>query len=386
MITISDKYKCCGCSACVQRCPKHCITMQEDDEGFLYPHVNEELCIDCGLCENVCPVLATKQSHEPLKVFAAKNPDENVRMESSSGGIFSMLAVSIIREGGVVFGARWNKDWIVEHSYTETIEGLKAFRSSKYVQSNINGSYQKAEEFLKEGRKVLFSGTPCQIAGLKSFLRKEYYNLLTVDCACHGIPSPKLWQKYLSEVSKGKVIVAINHRDKRTGWRNYSVVIQFANGKKKAQPHDDNPWMRAFIHNLILRPSCHHCKAKLPNSRADITLGDLWGAKDLLCNYDLTKQDDGISLVITHNERGKNACVNSGVFFIKYLDISEVSQFNPAISKSAPVHPRRSEFFSRISAGKTFVSLTKSLTKDPFMMRVKLYSAQLLNSLYKQTI
>ena len=200
MINIIDKKNCCGCNACVQHCPKSCVTMQEDEEGFLYPIVDQEACIDCGLCEKVCPVLNQGEERKPLQVYAANNPNEEIRMQSSSGGVFTLLAETIIQEGGVVFGARFNDDWEVIHDYTETKEELAAFRGSKYVQSRIGDSYCQAEQFLKKGRKVLFTGTPCQIAGLNLFLRKEYGNLLTVDFICHGVPSPGVWKSYLEEL------------------------------------------------------------------------------------------------------------------------------------------------------------------------------------------
>ena len=169
MIRIIDKKDCCGCHACSNVCPKQCISMQLDEEGFLYPIVDTQKCIDCGLCENVCPIINRGKSRSPINVFAAKNNNEEIRIKSSSGGIFTLLAEKIIIEGGVVFGAKFDKNWDVKHGYTETIEGLAAFRGSKYVQSQIEDNYQKAEKFLKQGRKVLFSGTPCQIAGLKCF-------------------------------------------------------------------------------------------------------------------------------------------------------------------------------------------------------------------------
>lgn len=164
MISILDKKKCCGCSACAQRCPKHCIKMIEDSEGFLYPKVDGDTCIDCGLCERVCPIQNPGEDRVPLAVYAAKNPNEVIRRQSSSGGIFTILAEQIIDEGGVVFGAAFNDKWEVEHSYVENKEQLVKFRGSKYVQSRIGESYKDAKSFLKEGRRVLFSGTPCQIA------------------------------------------------------------------------------------------------------------------------------------------------------------------------------------------------------------------------------
>ena len=201
MLQIKEKKDCCGCEACVQRCPQQCIAVREDSEGFLYPVVDEGRCTDCGLCERVCPGLQPGEPREPLKVYAAKNPDEKVRIQSSSGGIFSLLAEQVIRAGGVVFGARFDGRWEVVHDYTEAMEGLEAFRGSKYVQSRTGETYRLAETFLRAGRKVLFCGTPCQIAGLKLFLRKEYENLLTVDFICHGVPSPGIWRKYLQEIA-----------------------------------------------------------------------------------------------------------------------------------------------------------------------------------------
>lgn len=242
MINIKEPKDCCGCNACAQRCPKHCIILTEDHEGFLYPKVNTELCIECGLCEKVCPVINQKPKKGPLEVYAAINPDEQIRKESSSGGIFTLLAEKIIQENGVVFGARFDENWEVRHDYTETIEGLAVFRSSKYVQSRIEDNYLKAEKFLKEKRKVLFSGTPCQIAGLKKFLRKEYDNLLTVDFICHGVPSTKVWRMYLDETCRNLIkrgsssnfidegrrsyIEAINFRHKILGWKRFSFFLK----------------------------------------------------------------------------------------------------------------------------------------------------------------
>lgn len=193
MIDILDKQKCCGCSACMQRCPKQCIAMQEDSEGFCYPIVDRNACIACGLCEKVCPMLNPYKARKPLEVHAAINRDEQIRRESSSGGIFTLLAEQTIRKGGVVFGARFDGNWEVRHDWCENIEGLGQFRGSKYVQSRIGACYRQAEIFLKSGRSVLFSGTSCQIAGLHRFLGKSYDNLLSVDVICHGVPSPLVW-------------------------------------------------------------------------------------------------------------------------------------------------------------------------------------------------
>lgn len=190
MIIITDKHNSCGCGACVQRCPRQCITMHSDKEGFAYPVVDTKLCTNCGLCEMVCPVINQQPEQAPIATYAAINSDQAVREESSSGGIFTLLAEETINNGVVVFGAAFNDKWQVAHTYANEINDIKKFRGSKYVQSDICGSYSVAEKFLKEGKEVLFSGTPCQIAGLKRFLRKEYKNLKTIDFICHGVPSP----------------------------------------------------------------------------------------------------------------------------------------------------------------------------------------------------
>ena len=239
MIHITEKFYCCGCMACVSVCPKQCIKMIEDEEGFLYPEIDASRCIDCKLCEKVCPELCQKEERSPLSVYAAKNKNEQIRLASSSGGIFTLLAEKVIDEDGVVFGARFNEKWDIVHDYKETKEGLVAFRGSKYVQSYMGDCYQKVKSFLQQGREVMFTGTPCQIAGLKNYLRKDYDNLLTVDVVCHGVPSPKVWRIYLDEIARkggkntvlshpicGKAeIKSIDFRSKSTGWKKFSFAL-----------------------------------------------------------------------------------------------------------------------------------------------------------------
>lgn len=317
MIKIIDKEQCCGCSACLHICPKNSITFKEDKEGFLYPHVNMETCIDCGLCEKVCPVLNQNEERIPEKVYAAKHEDDEIRMKSSSGGIFTLLAEHVIDEGGVVFGARFNEKWEVIHDYTETKEGLAPFRGSKYVQSYIGNSYKIAESFLKNGRKVMFTGTPCQIAGLKKFLRKEYDNLLTVDFVCHGVPSPMIWQKYLEEEiadQDGAVLTGVNFRDKSIGWKDFSFVLNFSK-KEGTIKHNyalssvftENIYMKAFLSNLSLRPSCYACPAKAGKSGADITIGDFWGIENVMSVFD---DGEGISVVFLYTLSDKGIIPN----------------------------------------------------------------------------
>ena len=330
MIKILDKINCCGCNACVEKCPNKCISMQIDDEGFYYPLVDELECVHCNLCDKVCPILNQHEPALPITVFAAKNKDKEIVRSSSSGGIFSAIAENIIREkNGVVFGAIYDENWDVVMSFAETVDGLKAMRGSKYVQCNTRNCYTKAEEFLKSGRTVLFSGTPCQIAGLKSYLRKEYDSLYTVSIICHGVPSPGVWNDYKKElpvrlegVKKSffksrtslPVILSINFRDKTEGWQKYGFSVKGTSDQADSndslhptrnycfyENHYVNLYMRGFLNNLYLRPSCYHCPARKGKCGADIQLGDYWGVQRSTPEF---YDSDGVSLVLLYSNRG----------------------------------------------------------------------------------
>ncbi len=312
MINITDKSKCCGCTACMAVCPKQCISMQQDEEGFFYPVVDEMSCIDCGLCEKVCQYLHHSPRREPIEVVAAKSEDVPMRLASSSGGIFTMLAEAVIKQQGVVFGVRFDENWNTVHDCVETVDDLAAFRGSKYLQSDMRDCYVRAKRILDTGRLVLFTGTPCQIMGLKNFLRKDYDNLLAVDVICHGVPSPKVWQKYLDETitreSTDCKVDSVNFRDKRQGWRKFSMTICLTSGKSTdmqeiSSTFGKNTYMQAFLTDLSLRPSCFGCQAKAGMSGSDLTIGDYWGIGKVLPGFD---DDTGASVVIAYTEKGKD--------------------------------------------------------------------------------
>jgi len=402
MINILDKKDCCGCSACVQKCPKQCITLKEDNEGFLYPIVDKKICIDCGLCEKVCPVLHQGEPRKPFKAYAAKNLDEEIRRQSSSGGIFTVLAEQVIQEKGVVFGARFDENWEVKHDFTETIEGLAAFRGSKYLQSRIEDNYKKAEEFLKQGRKVLFSGTPCQIAGLKRFLRKEYKNLLMVDFVCHGVPSPGVWKQYLKEIvvqlcdkksvlidsiSKENVHVeSISFRDKTSGWKKYSFALHLSvtsrNGIKNTaslyEVFPQNTFMKGFLANLYLRPSCYACVAKCGKSGSDITIGDLWGASSIIGKDD---DDKGTSLILMNTN--KYDSIDDSVW-IKEIDYLSSITYNPYIVRSVKMPEKRSEFYSMFGYSISIINVVDRLTNIKILNRMKQYLKRLVKRIIKK--
>ena len=341
MIQILDKYNCCGCNACVQKCPKQCIYMQEDEEGFLYPDVDLDKCIDCLLCEKVCPCLNQERPKKPLACYSAKNTNEDIRRQSSSGGIFTAIAEKVIAEDGVVFGARFDDSWQVVHSYTDNFEGLTSFRGSKYVQSKIGESFKHVELFLDEGRKVLFSGTPCQISGLYHFLRKEYDNLLMIEVVCHGVPSHKIWQEYLQSLRLPD-IGSISYKDKSTGWRGYSFTIKDTEGKIVfTEKASDNKYLMAFSCNLTLRPSCFSCPAKAGKSRADITIADYWGIEHLVPHMDDNK---GTSFICGNTQKGKTLIEQLNIE-IYVADYTQSVPYNSCIEKSTSEPRDRQQFW-----------------------------------------
>ena len=339
--------KCCGCSACHSICPKKCIEMRSDGKGFLYPSVDESVCVSCGACERVCPALSDAAERKPLAVYASKNRDESIRQKSSSGGVFSALAEKVIKEGGVVFGARFDSDWSVVHDSADTIADLNAFRGSKYLQSVMGDCFSRAEKELKAGRQVLFSGTPCQSLGLRKFLRKDYDNLLVVDFVCHGVPSPKVWHSYLDSVCPDTSCISnISFRNKDGGWKKYRLRIDGSAGDESAsrlvcEPFYENTFMRAFLWDLCLRPSCSHCPAKAGSSCSDITIGDYWGIENVMPELD---DDRGVSLVMSYTEKGRQAFASVGVQN-KESDYQKALAGNPSIERRVAKKPLGAMFW-----------------------------------------
>lgn len=294
---------CSGCNSCVQICPKKCIIMEKDSNGFLYPKIDEKMCIDCGICLDRCPIKKEKSIEaNDLDCYVAYNKDIEERLTSSSGGIFSLIAKKVLNQGGVVFGAAFNNDFQVKHIYIEEESQLYKLKGSKYVQSEIGDSFIKTKKFLDEGRIVLFSGVACQIEGLKSFLKKDYENLLTIDVLCHGVPSPKVWNKYLNEIRNvyDDKISFINLRDKSKGWTKYSYKVSMNNNIFLIS-HSDDIYSKVFLSNICLRNSCYSCKFKSFPRCSDITIGDAWEiekyAKDL-------NDDKGTSIIIINSKNG----------------------------------------------------------------------------------
>lgn len=370
MIDISSKENCCGCSSCAQICSKKCITMQPDDEGFLYPHVDSGHCIDCGLCEKVCPKLNPYPLRKTLNVFAANNCDDVVRIASSSGGIFAILAERTIKNGGVVFGARFDNNWQVVMDYTETMNGVKLFMGSKYVQASSNNTYSIAKQFLNEGRQVLYTGTPCQIAGLQHFLRKPYDNLIAVDVVCHGVPSPKVWTKYLDEiVEEIRFMNDITFRKKQNILKRLNFKINYDKDGKwftLSSYHHENHYMKALINNLTLRPSCANCMAKCGRSNSDITIADYWGVSHF---HPALDDDKGTSIILINTEKGRNA-INWHKLKFEESTFDKASRFNAGLKQTAKFHQKRRYLFDRLDSNIKVTTLIDKSFQIPFKQRI----------------
>lgn len=347
MIIIRDPKDCCGCTACVAACPVSCIEMASDHEGFDYPVPDPSRCIACGRCAQVCPVLNQVQNRRETVVYACHNKNAAVRFESSSGGVFTLLASRVLEKGGAVFGARFNEDFDVVHAYAKTPEELAPFRGSKYAQSRMGDCFREVARFLEQGIEVLFSGTPCQIAGLKKFLGKHHPNLSTVDLICHGVPSPKVFKLYRRALERKyrSEITSYSFRDKKSGWKEYSTKVEFVRGKYCRVYHDD-VYMNGFLDELYLRPSCHACCAKNFQSDSDLTLADFWGVENFHRDLD---DDLGTSLVFVNSPRGQADFEEISRFLVMEKTTRERAiRYNPSWISSAKAHKNRETFFAMI--------------------------------------
>ena len=304
-----EKKECYGCTACVEACPKHCITMKADEEGFFYPAIDKDVCIKCGLCEKVCPFEHPKYNNaDTPKVYATYLKDEKQRSQSTSGGLFYAIASWIIAQQGIVYGAAFNDNFKLRHIGIDTLEGLTRLRGSKYLQSYLGDVFAEIKRFLQAGRWVYFVGTGCQVAGLKSFLHKSYDTLVTSDLVCHGVPSQKMFDwhlDYLRDKEQAE-ITSYQFRD-LAGWggcETYEYVSQTrGNRKRKLYSYELSPYLYSFMHAFNYRYSCYDCKfAKVPR-QGDITLADYWGVRKFFPELDLNK---GVSLILINTLKGKD--------------------------------------------------------------------------------
>lgn len=330
-------------------CPHGAIAMGQDGEGFCVPAIDRSLCTECGLCDRTCPVLG----HPPEipgggTAYAVINHDEEIRRESSSGGVFTALARQVLGRGGVIFGARYDENLEVVHGWAEDEAGLKDFRGSKYTQSRMENSFRECRDFLKTGRLVLFSGTPCQIAGLVAYLREPYENLILIDFICHGVPSPKVWQEYkkFHEKKSAARIVRTASRRKDCGWKQFSLAFTFGNASEYCQTLDRDWYLQLFLRDICLMESCYQCRFKTqPGCRrpSDITLADFWGVQH---EYPELDDDGGTSLVVAHSERGRQLLAGLENCLAKEIPLESGMRHNPSYCTAVKRPNGRDTFFT----------------------------------------
>lgn len=367
-----QKSDCCGCYSCITRCPNNCIKMLIDSEGFCYPRVNLDICSGCDLCDQVCPTLMINK--KPIwnnqKAYAAINKNDKIRFDSSSGGVFTLFAESIIDQNGIVFGAAFDENFNVNHIEVKSKENLSQLRGSKYVQSKIGNTYRQAEKYLKQHIPVLFTGTPCQIAGLKRFLLRDYPNLYCQDIICHGVPSPLIWADYVKTktIEIKEAIVKISFREKRTSWKNFSLSIMGETSPEYYSNYQNDPYMKGFLNNLYLRPSCYKCYFKTLNRESDLTLADFWGIDEIFPDMN---DDKGVSLVIINSNKGEKIWKSVQDSLIKReVSIDQAIKYNSAAITSVPLTQKRSIFFDNYG-NQDFNLLIDQLTKETQFQRFK---------------
>ena len=369
---VENKSNCTGCGACFNICPKDAITMQCDDCGFYKPVIDKDKCVNCGLCEKICPLDNYKSNNiEQPKVFAFQNKDEETLYKCASGGAFALFAKHIIEQGGIVYGVIYDENIVACHSRTDNLTELEKMLSSKYVQSDTKDTFKQAKTDLENGKKVLFSGTPCQIAGLKSYLQKDYENLITVDLVCHGTPSPLIFEKYKKEISKklkkDEKIININFRSKINGWNPYSICVS-TNKKELYIPAKDSIFMKLFLSDLSINSSCSDCMYNKIPRIADITVGDFWGVNQY--NQDLNN-NKGLSIVLINSLKGfefYNKVVESNIS--TEIPLDAVVKYNKNIVTSSKSHPKRQDFFEDIKNGTSLKSCVKKYCREPLYIHL----------------
>lgn len=373
MDKIINKELCTGCTACVNICPKKAIIMTENTEGFKHPIIDEKKCINCGLCKKTCPILNTKSNHAINKCYVGYSLEDKTKKESSSGGIFTLIANHILENKGIIIGAAFNTDNKLIHIAIKNKDDLKKLRGSKYLQSDLNNIFAYIKENISS-KKVLFVGTPCQVAGLKSFLKKDYENLICIDLFCHGVPSPKLFSKYIHELEEknNDKLINYNFRDKVTGWDAYSNTATFKNNCITEYGTKNN-YMKLFLADVALRQSCYNCNFKLGNKYSDVTLGDFWGVKN---HYPEMYSKDGVSAIIINSNKGLKLfeLIKNNIKY-KECQLDEILLGNKSLKCSSKKNTKRKSFFEELDKH-TVEELTKKYVKKTSLFRKTLRKAK----------
>lgn len=339
MINIDSLEKCCGCAACVNACPKQCITMLPDRKGFFYPQVDINLCIHCDLCEKVCPFINNTEYSYPILVEAACSKSSEEVKRSSSGAICHELSRYFINNESVVYGAAWTNDLAIKHIRATNNIDLERIRCSKYLQSQIDDTFQLVKADLNNRKKVLFIGSPCQVAGLKLYLRKDYENLTTVDFVCHGVPSQTIFNRIIADIEKhnDSIVQGVNFRSKKESWREYGIEYHLQSSKILYIRHSKSLFFRGFMSNLYLRDCCHKCPFTKNRNCSDITVADLWGVEFIRPDID---SNTGMNLVMVRSPRGRKLLEDCSFMFTRFkYNYQDALKYNPAIEFPPHPHP-----------------------------------------------
>lgn len=349
MITITDKSKCCGCTACMNACPQKCISMVRDENGFLYPTIDQEKCVNCNLCSKVCPITKKYNQTKFPDAYIAYLKDENYLFKSSSGGMFFAVANYVLSLNGEVYGAGFDEDFNVRHLCATNLEELQNLMKSKYVESSLSNTFSEIKEKLESNKLILFSGTPCQVHGLKSFLNKDYKNLISIDIACQGTPSPLLWEKYknyLQKSFKGK-LTYVCFRDKSISWKKPSFVAKFDNGRVRKTSLYADPYSSIALSCIANRPSCFDCHFKSYKRESDFSIADCWGVEDFDPSMFNIK---GTSLLFIQSERGQKIFDNiKNNLTYKSVDIKIATERNPNMISSVKKPDGYDLFFKELN-------------------------------------
>lgn len=369
-----NKYDCCGCSACEQICPKSCISLKKDEEGFLYPVKDASICIDCGLCEKVCPFSENYRddTNASPDIYAAY--DECNRIGSSSGGIFYTLAKYVIgNKKGWVFGAAFDDKFQLRHIGVNSLQGLEKLRGSKYLQSDMGDIFSKIKKLLKSGTFVLFVGTPCQVAGLKSFLRRPFENLVTADLVCHGVPSQQMFDYHVDYLERKYKAQLISYKFRKgNGWGGCEIC-DFANPEKHIMlpTYELSPYLYSFMYAYTYRYSCYNCRfAKIPR-QGDITLADYWGVKEF---FPQINEEKGVSLVLVNSQQGTNVwkAVRNKCIFYK-SNMADAAKYNGNLIKKSIEPDIRKNIYRRVKS-EGYASLAMKDFRSPAYMKTKIFN------------
>lgn len=380
IILFNEKKDCCDCGACKNICPKDAIYMYLDEYSFEYPKIDREKCISCGLCNKVCAFQNIEETNIPIETYVGVAKDESIILKSASGGIFATMAQMYLREGGVVFGATFDKEFNPIHIGIDRIEDLHKLQGSKYVQSSIEATYKETKKYLLEGRKVLYSGTPCQIAGLNGYLMKEYDSLLTIDIICHGVPSAKFFKDYLKVLEdklNGK-LVDFKFRDKNVSWEKNGSIKYETGGKVKEKKlyGSESSYYYYFSSSDCFRENCYNCKYTCENRPGDITIGDYWGIESEhpeLLGKGKIQEEKGVSVVVANSLKGKN-------------EIEKCDGFNKFISNFSKARIKNGQLNNPSKKGTKYTDVMNKYKNDGFIAVDRLYNKEVGIKKYKNRV